>query len=101
MGTPGALVAARTWEDYSVGRDNAIAHLGALNLVYNGVIGDHRAAIAETEEIDPVTQDMLIGQSADLEQYQWFVRAHLESADGSLSTAGSTTELDAAREASV
>jgi starvation-inducible DNA-binding protein len=100
-GTPGALVAARTWEDYSVGRDNAIAHLGALNLVYSGVIGDHRAAIAETEEIDPVTQDMLIGQSSELEQYQWFVRAHLESSDGTLSTAGATSELDAAREASV
>ena len=100
-GTPGALVAGRTWEDYSVGRDNAIAHLGALNLVYTGVIGDHRAAIAETEEIDPVTQDMLIGQSAELEQYQWFVRAHLESSDGTLSSAGATTELDAAREATV
>jgi starvation-inducible DNA-binding protein len=101
VGTPGALVAARTWEDYSVGRDNAIAHLGALNLVYTGVIGDHRAAIAETEEIDPVTQDMLIAQSSELEQYQWFVRAHLESSDGSLSSAGAETELDAAREAAV
>ena len=100
VGTPGALVAARTWEDYSVGRDNAIAHLGALNLVYTGVIGDHRSAIRETEETDPVTQDMLIGQSAELEQYQWFVRAHLESSDGTLSTAGATTELDAARDAS-
>jgi starvation-inducible DNA-binding protein len=99
-GTPGALVAARTWDDYSVGRDNAIAHLGALDLVYAGVIGDHRAAVQETEDLDPVTQDMLIGQSADLEQYQWFVRAHLESSDGSLSSAGATTELDAARDAS-
>src|SRR6185437_16582619 len=25
-GTPGALVAARSWEDYSIGRDDAIAH---------------------------------------------------------------------------
>ncbi len=98
-GTPGALVAARTWDDYSVGRDNAIAHLGALDLVYAGVIADHRSAITETEELDPVTQDMLIGQSAELEQYQWFVRAHLESSDGTLSSAGATTELDAAREA--
>src|SRR3954471_4192433 len=37
-GTPGALVAARSWEDYSIGRDDAIAHLGALDLVYSGVI---------------------------------------------------------------
>src|SRR5271168_4813096 len=27
VGTPGALVAQRTWDDYSVGRDDAIAHM--------------------------------------------------------------------------
>jgi len=95
-GTPGALVAARNWDDYSVGRDDAIAHLGALNLVYVGVIGDHRTAIDRTEEIDPVTQDLLITQSGQLEQYQWFVRAHLETVDGTLRSAGAETERDAA-----
>ena len=39
-GTPGALVDARTWDDYSIGRDDAIAHLAALDLVYTGVIED-------------------------------------------------------------
>lgn len=57
-----------------------------------GVVGDHRAAIASTEELDPVTQDMLIAGSGELEQYQWFVRAYLENADGSLSSAGAITE---------
>src|SRR3954452_9035157 len=33
VGTPGALVKARTWDDYSIGRDDAIAHLGALDVV--------------------------------------------------------------------
>lgn len=98
-GTPGALVESRTWDDYSIGRADAIAHLGALDLVYTGVIGDHRAGISDTEELDPVTQDMLIAQSAELEQYQWFVRAHLESSDGTLSWAGATTERTAARKA--
>jgi len=98
-GTPGSLVAARSWDDYSVGREDAIKHLGALDLVYSGVIEDHRAAIGTTEEADPVTQDMLIGQSSALEQYQWFVRAHLESADGSLSTSGAETERQAASQA--
>jgi len=98
-GTPGALVAARNWDDYSVGRADAIAHLGALDLVYTGVIGDHRTAITETEELDPVTQDMLIAQSGELEQFQWFVRAHLENSDGSLRTAGASTESGAARDA--
>jgi starvation-inducible DNA-binding protein len=95
-GTPGALVAARSWEDYSIGRDDAIAHLGALDLVYTGVISDHRTAIDKTEESDPVTQDMLISQAGELEQYHWFVRAHLENADGSLRSEGARTEKEAA-----
>ena len=98
-GTPGALVAARSWEDYSIGRDDAIAHLGALDLVYSGVIADHRTAIDKTEEADPVTQDLLINQAGELEQYHWFVRAHLENADGTLRSAGASTEEEAARAA--
>ena len=99
VGTPGALVAARTWDDYSVRRDDAIAHLGALDLVYAGVVADHRKGIEQTEELDPVTQDMLIAQSGELEQYQWFVRAHLEHADGTLSSADAKTEKGAASKA--
>jgi len=98
-GTPGALVAARSWEDYSIGRDDAIAHLGALDLVYSGVIVDHRTAIDKTEETDPVTQDLLINQAGELEQYHWFVRAHLENADGSLRSEGAKTEKEAAEAA--
>src|SRR6266576_1790420 len=41
-GTPGALVAARSWDDYALGRDGALAHLGALDLVYAGVMEAHR-----------------------------------------------------------
>ena len=89
----------RSWDDYSVGRADAIAHLGALDLVYSGVIADHRAAIDKTEEADPVTQDLLITQAGELEQYHWFVRAHLENADGTLRTADADTEEDAARSA--
>ena len=98
-GTPGALVAQRNGDDYSGGRADAIAHLGALDLVYPGVVTDHREAIDETEEADPVTQDLLIAQSGQLEQFQWFVRAHLENSDGTLSTAGATSEQGAARKA--
>jgi starvation-inducible DNA-binding protein len=95
-GTPGALVAARTWDDYSIGRADAISHLAALDLVYSGVVADHRFAIDRTEKSDPVTQDLLIGQSAQLEQFQWFVRAHLEDAGGHLANAGAATEAAAA-----
>jgi starvation-inducible DNA-binding protein len=99
VGTPGALVGQRDWDDYSIGRADAIAHLGALDLVYAGIIEAHRGAIDTTEEFDLVTQDMLIGQARQLEQFHWFVRAHLEAADGTLSTAGAGTEGSAAKRA--
>jgi starvation-inducible DNA-binding protein len=101
LGTPGALVEARSWDDYSLGKDTAQAHLGALDLVYTGVIEDNRKAIDVVGEVDPVTEDLLIGQTGELEQFHWFVRAHLENAGGRLSTEGATTEeeaADAARE---
>ncbi|SOD73271.1 starvation-inducible DNA-binding protein [Jatrophihabitans sp. GAS493] len=98
-GTPGGLVSRRTWDDYSIDRADAIAHLGALDVVYDGLVKAHRKAIADTEEPDPVTQDMLIGQSHQLEQFHWFVRAHLENSSGVLSTAGAVAEKPAARRA--
>ncbi|MBD7951663.1 MULTISPECIES: Dps family protein [Oerskovia] len=98
-GTPGAIVAERTWEDYSLGRASTIAHLGALDEVYQGVIADHRKAAADTEELDTVTNDLLVGHLHELELFHWFVRAHLESSGGELSTSGATTETGAARKA--
>lgn len=100
VGTPGALVAARTWEDYHLGRATVIEHLGALDEVYEGVIESHRKAAKDTEQLDIVTNDLLIGHLHDLEMFHWFVRAHLESSSGVLSTEGATTELGAARQAS-
>ena len=46
-----------------------------------------------------MTQDMLIGQSGQLEQFHWFVRAHLEAPDGSLATGNASTEKSAAQRA--
>jgi len=95
-GTVGAVAADRTWDDYSVGRDTALAHLGALDLVYNGVVGDNRKAIELSGDLDPITEDMLIGQTAELEKFQWFVRAHLEDIGGRLTTTGASSETAAA-----
>ncbi len=96
-GLPGHLVANRSWDDYELGRADSQAHLAALDIVYRGVITSHRDAIEKTDKPDPVTQDMLIGQTAELEQYHWFVRSHLEDYAGGLTDAGATHELDAAR----
>ena len=97
VGTPGALVRDRAWDDYSLGRAGAIEHLGALDMVYDGVISDHRSAMDETEQADPVTQDMLIGHLGQLELFHWFIRGHLETAGGEIPTASS--EKGAARSA--
>jgi starvation-inducible DNA-binding protein len=99
VGTPGALVAQRDWDDYSIGRADTQQHLGALDVVYAGIIEAHRAAIDTTEDLDLVTQDMLVGQSGQLEEFHWFVRAHLEAPDGSLTTGGARTEKTAAKRA--
>ncbi|BBZ63785.1 DNA starvation/stationary phase protection protein Dps [Mycolicibacterium monacense] len=98
-GTPGAIISDRTWDDYSLERDTVQAHLAALDLVYDGIIEDTRKNIEETEEPDPVTNDMLIGHAAELEKFQWFVRAHLENAGGDLKHGGKSTEKGAAKAA--
>jgi starvation-inducible DNA-binding protein len=100
VGTPGAVAAKRSWEDYSLGKALVIDHLGALDVAYSGVNESHREAIHGIADIDPVSEDMLIGQLADLEQFQWFVRAHLESSTGELPTQGVTSEKEAAKAAS-
>ena len=95
-GTPGAIIEDRTWEDYSLGRDTVPAHLAALDLVYTGVLTDLRKVIEQAGEIDPVTEDLLVSQAGDLEQFQWFVRAHLENSGGHLVHDGATSEKAAA-----
>ncbi len=99
VGTPGYVAANRTWDDYSIRRATTTEHLGALDLVYAGVISDHRAAIEEFDDLDLVTQDMLIGQNEQLELFQWFVRAHLEDSSGRLANEGQTHEVEAAQQA--
>jgi starvation-inducible DNA-binding protein len=97
VGTPGALVAQRSWDDYSIGRADTNAHLAALDIVYSGILEAHREAIEKAEQADPVTEDMLVGQTGRLEQFHWFVRAHLETESGTLLTEGVRDEKTAAR----
>jgi len=84
LGTPQSIVDRRSWQDYSVGRGLVTEHLAELDKVYSGINKDHRDALNALAELDPVSEDMLIGQLAELEQYQWFVRAHIESSTGEL-----------------
>lgn len=87
----------RTWDDYALDRADSIAHLGALDLVFVGVITSHRDAIASVGADDLISQDLLVGQTRDLERFHWFIRSHLADWAGGMANAGSTTELGAAR----
>jgi len=95
-GTPGALVEARSWSEYSLGRGGTQQHLAALDVVYQGVLTSYRDGIAELDDLDLVTQDMFIAQTEQLELFHWFVRAHLEDKGGALATDGETSEKGAA-----
>ena len=95
-GLPGRIVEDRTWDDYDLGRADSIGHLGALDLVYQGVISDQRAAMDAVAEVDRVSEDLLTGQAGILERYHWFVRSHLSDFAGGMANAGATTELGAA-----
>lgn len=81
-GRTGELVGARHWEDYPLGKADTMTHLTELDKVYSGVISDHREVIAKSGQVDPITEDILIGQTKELEQFQWFLRAHQERSAG-------------------
>jgi starvation-inducible DNA-binding protein len=96
-GLPSQVVDGRSSDgDYALGRGPVMAHLGALDKVYERVISGHRDAISSVAEIDPVSEDLLVGQTATLDLHHWFVRAHLSDTDGRLATFGNDSELDAA-----
>jgi starvation-inducible DNA-binding protein len=73
-------------EEYPLGRADVMAHLEALDHTYSSLISHHRQAMIKLEDVDLVSQDMLIQQLEALEQYQWFVRAHLEDSSGALTS---------------
>lgn len=82
LGTPAAIIERRTWDDYPLGKALVVTHLEALDSVYTGVIEDHRKAREAVADADAVSEDLLIGQLRQLELFQWFIRAHLESVSG-------------------
>jgi starvation-inducible DNA-binding protein len=96
-GLPGRLVGDRTWTDYQLDRADSLSHLGALDLVYQGVITDHREAMDQTGRLDHVSESLLTDQTGILEKYQWFVRSHLADWAGGMANAGADSAMGAAR----
>lgn len=84
MGTPDFVAKNRTWSDYSLNRASTMQHLAALNKVYEGLIEDHRKAMDQLDDLDLVSQDLMIAHLNQLENFHWFIRAHLENDNGDI-----------------
>ncbi len=88
IGTPHVIASNACWPEYSTNRAGTQEHLNALNEVYEHMIRAHREAQASLSELDPVSEDMVIGQLHKLELFHWFIRAHLENSGGQLVNPG-------------
>lgn len=84
LGTPSAVAGNKNWPEYSTNRASTLEHLQALNSVYEHMISAHREAQSAVADLDPVSEDMLIGHLTKLELFHWFIRAHLENSGGQL-----------------
>ena len=87
-GTPQRVVDTRHWDEYALGREMTTRHLEQLDKVYAGVVESHREVMKKAADIDPVTEDLLIGQVAELELMQWFIHSFLEHDGGDRSRFG-------------
>lgn len=71
-----------------------MAYLGALDKVYER-IGAVREAIEQVSGVDPLTEDLLIAQSAELEMSLGSSEL-ISDVDGNLATEGAAVQLEAA-----
>lgn len=77
-GTPDAIVRNRTWKELDLkGRQSTEAYINALIDYYDVFITDDRKAIAELDELDLVSSNILQDHVAALELFQWFLRSHV------------------------
>ena len=99
-GLAGYLAQRRTWNDYSINRATAQAHLAALDLWYTNLIAASAIASTRWNSSTPCRTASCSGSPRKLEQQHWFVRAHLEDSAGGMQHAGTVTERAAAARSS-
>ena len=77
-GRADAIVRIRTWKPFDVeGRAGTTAYLEALIEYYDAFIADDRKAIAELDELDAISSNIIQDHVQELEKFQWFMRSHL------------------------
>ncbi|EPI52212.1 DNA starvation/stationary phase protection protein [Gardnerella pickettii] len=73
------VVASRTWKRFALsGRKSTKEYLQALIEYYNDMIADDRNAIAQLDNLDIVSSNIIQDHVQQLEKFQWFMRSHLE-----------------------
>ena len=72
-GRPDDIVRFRTWDKFDLdGRQNT------LDKYYGAFIKDDRTAIKELDDLDVISSNIIQGHVQKLEQFQWFMRSHIE-----------------------
>ena len=77
-GRADAIVRNRTWKSFDAeGRVGTEEYLKALIEYYDAFIADDRKAIAELDELDVISSNIIQDHVQELEKFQWFMRSHL------------------------
>ncbi|EGT4752413.1 Dps family protein [Alloscardovia omnicolens] len=77
-GRPDAVVRNRDWAEFDLtGTNSTEAYIKALIAYYDEFIINDRNAIAELDELDVISSNIIQDHVQDLEKFQWFLRAHL------------------------
>ena len=74
-GSADAITRNRTWKPFDLeGRHSTEEYLQALIEYYDAMIVDDRKAIAELDELDLVSSNIMQDHVQELEKFQWFMR---------------------------
>ncbi|MSS12655.1 Dps family protein [Bifidobacterium tsurumiense] len=77
-GRADSVIRHRTWKEFDLeGRQSTEDYLKALIEYYDSFIADDRKAIAELEELDVISSNIIQDHVQELEKFQWFMRSHL------------------------
>lgn len=77
-GRADAIVRNRNWNEFDLtGKQSTEDFLNALIEYYDVMIADDRKAIAELDELDVISSNIVQDHVQELEKFQWFMRSHL------------------------
>ena len=80
-GRADAIVRNRTWKSFDAegrgGTEEVAQSEARAEEYYDAFIADDRKAIAELDELDVISSNIIQDHVQELEKFQWFMRSHL------------------------